>query len=263
MRRFATWLALVALLAGGCAMVGSEGADRDGAWKASYDALAKDPSAEAALRRARLAYEALKWHPSRVDRLQLDPDTLAHDGLVSLYRALVAHPEWQDAWQLFGQWRGYLGERFDAAGASEAVCPAADRVRSYSKLRLCGDLLEQGGRPAEAIARWRALLPAARSAPERNGLIVRIEHASLQPSVDLAGLSPTDIQVANAWAQSREQAEAAAQQAAHAEEVCLAQCSLQYTTCLNAAQAGAGFFSHHDCDIASEGCESSCHSYER
>lgn len=260
-RNLRTIVATLALAASGCYVsttVAPTAASPDAQWQvaqwqAQYDATASQSTPEAALQRSRLAFEAVAYDPDVLRRLGRDPDSVTKEGLLALWRALATHPEWQDAWQLLGDWRSDLGERFDAAGASQAVCPAADRVRTFPALRLCGDLLAQAGRTADAIARWRTLVPAAQDAGQRNSLIVRIEHASLRPTVDLAGLTSTDIQVANEWEREREQKRLAAHQAQSAVNACAAACESQEATCSNAQRWWGP-----DCGTALVHCLASC-----
>jgi hypothetical protein len=253
MTRRTICLAIVlAVAAGACATI-----DRspDGQWQAAYDHAGNESTPEAALQESQLALEAVAYHPGRLSRLGRDPDAVAHEGLLALWRAFAAHPEWQDAWQLLDAWRSNLDGRFDAAGASQAVCPAADRTRTFTALRLCGDLLAQSGRAPDAIARWRPLLAAAQDAGQRNSLIVRIEHASLQPTVDLQGLTQTDLQAANEWEREREQRRQAARQAEVAAGACAAACESQRVTCDNAQHWWGP-----DCEAAANRCTASCQS---
>ncbi|MHB8418101.1 MAG: hypothetical protein ACYDCL_08490 [Myxococcales bacterium] len=260
------------IAAGACAAVNETGSpperpSEDLHWREGWERTAKAATIEAALQRSDLAYEAVALHPGRLWRLGLGTDEVASQGLAALYRALGAAPAREDLWERVAAWRRLLGDRLDATAASRPICLAAEAQGAFESLRLCADLVKQAGRPTDAIARWRSLIPKARGAAERNSLIVRIEHASTNPTADLAGLSPLDIQVADTWEQSRERREVAQRQAARAESGCIAQCVSQHATCLNSEAASEGEASVAlglqspflpSCDAARRSCESSC-----
>jgi hypothetical protein len=265
MRLFGKWT-VVSMLLAGCATWGGTRPSRDAEWKAELDRLAADPSPGAALRRAELVHAALVDDPARLDRLGLDRGTVEAEGLDSLYRALVAKPERERAWRLFRLWKARLGASLDAVRASQAICAAADEVHWNSTLQLCGDLLAQAGKQAEAIARWRGVLPFATTPAERNALIVRIEHASLHPDTDLAGVTPMELQIANSWEQSRERRQREARSAERAEATCFGQCGSAYAGC-SASAAAIGLWYHAEaqdaCNDALSACNGSCRAYER
>ncbi len=224
----------------------------EGAWKMRLDTLQRDPDPQAALRCSDLAYAAETEHPEWLTRLGLDPAQVARVALASLYGALKGRPTWEDIPAKIDQWRDFLGGRFDAGPASEAVCAAADARHTLSLYERCGDLLLRAGRREEAVARYRALVPLASEPAVRNALIVRLERASAHPDTDLAGVSSTELQIANAWQATREHGEAAEQ----AERACRAQCDSEHTSCSVASEATWGFSS--GCDQSLEVCEASC-----
>ncbi|HUB06578.1 MAG TPA: hypothetical protein VMB50_06240 [Myxococcales bacterium] len=115
-----------------------------------------------------------------------------------------------------------------ALGLAHAKVAAADPGPPTSRpgcTLSTGAALAQAGKVDEAVACWRGLLPLARTVAERNSLIVSIERTSLRPDQDLSGVTLLQVEIANAWARSVDDARRAA-------SICNLQCTVQYEACL-------------------------------
>ncbi len=265
MRASVRWSYGILLLAGGCATFAQGAPSADTAWRDRFEALGGASSPEAALERSELAIDLLVHHQGLLARTGWPVGQLEAQGLDALYQVMRDRPAQRRLWRDFSAWRAYLGARFQAGSASHTVCAAADKVRWISTLQLCGDLLAEAGWSREAIERWRAALPFTGTPDERNALIVDIEKTSNHPDADLAGVTPLELQVANAWAQAQVEREREARAARRAEATCSGQCSSQFATCLASATANGLWTrgaAEDDCSNALAACGESCRAYE-